>query len=929
MIGSTNFWLKSVLLFFLFSILGNAQETLNESYFDALRFKHDVNLPQWGPYTKNYIGLSHIPDTQKGIRFDLSVFPGFYRRKVEVPNVTYESGFHPWEASPNLEYFSFRHELEWKDEVYTDISYSEIDSLSRLIRIECVNNTNVPQSIVLHFMASIHFPSIGPYQPNTPLVQSRVSLPDYAKWTNAIEYSNIEFTETSPQDNLVYDGMFKGEIRGQGLINGSGIGNSFGMYKGDKVDYEIRTDKKIKDAVIWLRYKMEDQQEIHLDLTGLAHRRVRLTGNGTFGSVCIPVGNIKPGKHILSFVSEGGASLLIDGFTVIDKKDRDSIQVDETIWDHVPDMIAGPVKNSLILKYGNLDNYYGIYWDYPNYEVREWYYEELGDDFKMEVNGHTKKKFYDGSDGHYTNIFLRPINVAPNSTKIISGYVYSGSKEDVESLLASKDNKKRELIYEDARKNLFNYKILPSGTDYLFSQQRMAANVFCNVVYPVYTQGQYIRHHTPGRWWDSLYTWDSGFIGIGLSQQDVKRGIESLNAYLNEPEEQSAFIHHGTPLPVQHYLFLELWNQTQSEALLRSYYPKLKRYYEFITGINQGSSSRMPSNLVRTWDYFYNSGGWDDYPPQKYVHENSLEQTVVPVVNTAHSIRIAKILQMAAMHLDLPSDSLLYAQHIKQMSDGLLNHSWDHKSGYFGYVVHDGNKRPTDILKYDDQINYNMGLGGASPLIAGICTENQKESLLEHLKTKGELWSNIGLSAVDQSAPYFSTDGYWNGTIWMPHQWFFWKTMLDLGETDFAYKIAKTALDLWKKEVESTYNCYEHFVIETGRGAGWTQFSGLSSPILSWFNAYYGLGTVTTGFNAWIIEKKINATYDDFEAKIKILDDNKSPFTIIVNLDPNHRYKVFWNDRMVDYKEINKGSLNISINGNGASEGILKIIKKD
>lgn len=126
-----------------------SQPVLDSNYFNSLKYKHDLNLPSWGPYTKKYIGVSHIPDVDQGIRFDLSVFPGFYRRKVDVPNVFFESGFHPWEASPNLEYFSFRHELEWKDKVYTDVSYSLMDDKSRLVRIECVNNTEIAQSLSL------------------------------------------------------------------------------------------------------------------------------------------------------------------------------------------------------------------------------------------------------------------------------------------------------------------------------------------------------------------------------------------------------------------------------------------------------------------------------------------------------------------------------------------------------------------------------------------------------------------------------------------------------------------------------------------------------------------------------------------------------------------------------------------------------------
>ena len=98
-----------------------------------LAHTHDLNLPAWGPYTKKYIGISHIPDPDAGLRFDLSVFPGYYRRQVLVPNAKWESGFHPWEAAPDLSYYAYRYELEWKDQVTCDVSFSALGPMSSQI----------------------------------------------------------------------------------------------------------------------------------------------------------------------------------------------------------------------------------------------------------------------------------------------------------------------------------------------------------------------------------------------------------------------------------------------------------------------------------------------------------------------------------------------------------------------------------------------------------------------------------------------------------------------------------------------------------------------------------------------------------------------------------------------------------------------------
>lgn len=903
-----------------------AQPLWDAAYFDSLQYNHDLNLPAWGPYTKKYIGVSHIPDEKKGIRFDLSVFPGFYRRKVEVPHAFYESGFHPWEASPNLEYFSFRHELEWQDRVYADISYSEIGADARLVRVEWVNNTDLPQSTVVHMMASVHFPSIKEYDPETPLNYSTLHLPDYAVWTDALDYTAITFAEASPQDQLVYDGKLRGEIRDHGLINGSGIGQGFGKKKGDQLVYACEVKEKIGQAVIWFRYKMEKGQEVSLKLNGLTNKQITLVGTGDFAIKTIEVGALKPGKHRLEILSAGSSPIAVDGFALVEERDVHSLKVEGVNWDYVPEILEGPVPNSLLLKYKNVDTYYGLYWDYPDFEVREWFQKDLDDTFKRMVNDHTKKVFRDGTDGHFTNVFLRPVSIDPHSTLAIDGLVCTGTKAAVEKRLKSGLNAQQAAaIYEAARENLVNYDIVPAGEKYLFSQQRMAATTITNVVYPVYTQRQYIRHHSPGRWWDCLYTWDSGFIGIGLSELNIQRGIENLNAYVNEPDEQSAFIHHGTPLPVQHYLFLELWNKTQSGEFLKAYYPKLKRYYEFIAGTNPSATTRMNSNLIRTWDYFYNSAGWDDYPPQKFVHAQGLRQSVTPVANTAHCIRIARILQMAATQLDLKKEALAYENDIQLWSKALQEHAWDPQTGYFGYVQHDEAGQARGIMKYDEKINYNMGLGGAYPLVAGSYTVDQKARLLTHLQTPGQIWSAIGLSAVDQSAPYYSPNGYWNGTVWMPHQWFYWKTMLDLGEADFAYQIAGTALDVWKKEVESTYNCFEHFVIETGRGAGWHQFGGLSAPVLSWFNAYYRQGTLTTGFDVWVEEKTVDETHSSLQAQLHIFGTQSDQFSMIACLNPQYSYEVYWNGQLVAHREIHKGTLSISLPNNGAKIGVLRI----
>lgn len=205
-----------------------------------------------------------------------------------------------------------------------------------------------------------------------------------------------------------------------------------------------------------------------------------------------------------------------------------------------------------------------------------------------------------------------------------------------------------------------------------------------------------------------------------------------------------------------------------------------------------------------------------------------------------------------------------------------------------------------------------MGLDGVYPLVAGICSREQKERLLYFLTSDKHLWTDIGISTVDKSAPYYRVDGYWNGAVWMPHQWFLWKTMLDIGMGDFAYKIAKTALDVWEREVSRSYHCFEHFMIESGRGVGWHEFGGLSSPVLCWFEAYFRAGTLTCGFDVWVVEKRFSSCNTSLMAKLKYFGE-EGKINVIVVMNPDYKYHVKWNNVEVSYKEILPGILQIEL----------------
>ncbi len=879
---------------------------------------HDLRLPEWGPYTKRYTGISHIPDPASGLRFDLGIVPGHYRRQVLVPNAKWESQHHAWEASPGLEYYTYRYELEWKDQVYCDVSFSTLSPQARLVRCEFVNQTGAEQNLVLHWMAAMNFPPVRPYS-DEPIQKVTVRLPEGGLWIDALDYETLEFARPRPTDQLVYDAMLRGEIRQHGFVNGSGIGQGFGRDEGDTVLYRLRLERAWQDATLALRYRTEGQAA-SLRVTMPVEQVIDLPASGAegaFGLAHVGLGSLAAGEHLLQLISAGGPGLELDGFALVEGAGAAQVRFLPHLWNPVPELLPGPTASSLILKYADVDIYYGLAWNYTDWVIREILNDELDGFFRHMVHEHVRRILSGPGEGHFTNVFLRPIPLGPHSSRVIHGLVCSGNRAEVEKALAgfSPETRQLEGVYQAARARTMRPQCKPSGEAYHFSQERMAATTLLNVVYPVYTRRSFIRHYTPGKWWDCLYTWDSGFIGLGLLEIDPERAIDCLNAYVTDPgDPQAAFVHHGSMVPVQMYLFHELWQRTQSADLLAYFYPRLRQYYLFLAGRLGSSTTRvLKSNLLKTWDYFYNSGGWDDYPPQVYVHQQGLENRVSPAVTTAHAIRSARILQMAAQQMDITDDNALYEEDIAAFSEALQRHAWDEQAGYFSYVVHDETGRPREILRHESGANFDMGMDGASPLYAGICTAGQEAALIERLFSPERMWTPIGLSTVDQSAPYYRKDGYWNGAVWMPHQWFFWKALLDLGHGEQANQIARTALDLWQAEVANSYYCFEHFIVQSGRGAGWHQFSGLSTPVMAWFNAYHRPGRLTVGLDGWIERQEFSYYNQALEADLRIAGKTTGNLAALVSLQSGPAYQARWNGAAVRWTEIYPGTLQVEI----------------
>jgi hypothetical protein len=897
-------------------------------------FNRDIPLPDWGPYSDHWNGIAHIADPVRGLRMDFALAPAVLRRETLVPYAEMGLAMQPIRADPELGYIAW----ECKLSAGVDVTLEWLAVASGgVLRATAHNRSTSSWPLLLNWIARLAPPSNPPRTrledasgiahravKGSPSSPADVHLPDSGLWVDALHYDRLDWAEKRFDDHLVTDGRRRGEIFEDGFVGSTGIGQGFGGTAGDRVQWRLRIVRPYRAAVVRLRYRIAGGTS-EFRLAGLVNRAIRLGGDGgmheTFRTIDVAIGAISAGDHLLMLGALGGRPIELDGFALVEADEAELVAFSPHGWvleaQRQDDVAAG---RTLLSFSKEIPQVYAMAWTGGTTHIGSARTDDVRTlDWALnDPSLFAMKRVPQGvGPGSVTITTPAVIDLAPGATIVRDCFIAVGTPLGAAEALHEVRARDADAAFAAARQPAQTR----SGTAaYREGAERLLATIATNMLFPIWTGGTWVRNYCPGREWSSVYTWDSGFTGLGMARAAPRLSTALLDTYLSPiDDEQAAFLHHGTPLATQFYLFQELWNRNGSLTFARERYPRLARYLRFLMGREGGSTCRdLKSGLIRTYDYFYNTGGMDDYPAQMAVHAAKKTDRVAPVISSAHAIRCAKILCQVAEAIGATRDLSEWRGDIASLSEALQSHSWDEASGYYAYVVHDAAKQPTGQWRSAKGENYNMGLDGISPLVADMCTLAQVQKLIENMMTPGRLWTPYGLTAVDQRASYFSSDGYWNGTVWMPHQWFMWKALLDYGEGEKAWQIGKTALDVYSAEIERSGRTYENFDARTGIGSAWHPFGALSSPIRNWFEGYYVPGTLSVGLNTRIVHQR----WSDDRAVTAMLDiSGEHRATVLVVLAQPPR-KASWRGQPASFAVRGERCAEVKI---GPGRGILEI----
>lgn len=791
---------------------------------------HDLNgLSSWGPYGKRYFGLSYLPGAH-GARLDFIIGMELHRRKVVIPHAMHESGYLPWSSDADFQHYCYRQQILPKDQLYGEVHFERRGDNEYEIRVEWHNQTDSAQDVRLHLCCGLQPFAKGAWQPQS-IATARLKSAT-AIWLDAVDYSDCDFGSWCP-DGLIVDGGKQGGCLQNGFVAGQGIEWPSEM-QAYSICYQL---PETESRLFALRYQSMVAVDLELEIDGVV-QCIQLPNTD---EPCLSDALKMPeGAKRLTIRSIQASGLKLDGLAFFNAE--------------APEFEAGPADSFAEVQC-DAAGVHQFHWqgtggvmeietsDAKSIFARR-YRGDLDQALLLGMHNHVDAQFSAPGVGHFHDLVFGRVTVPAGAVVTQSSIVRWLPDQAHVARSVSLPSTTVDALAD-----------LPGMDGLRFGVDRLAAVLQTNVVYPVRVKGQVIRHFPPGRWWDMLYTWDCGFIGLGLGEIAPRRAIELLNTYVTEVDDTDcAFIHHGSPVPVQHYLYLDLWQKTQDRELLAFFYPRLARYLRYLAGIDSRSPTRpFQSSLLATWDLFYNSGGWDDYPPQLYLQhgDQAARARTAPMVTSSHVAVAADIMAVAARELGESAEEWeTLAAALAADMDAV---AWDATHGLYGYVRHDSEGQVIGLL--NDPVsgkNFNQGLDGAMPWVTGRMRVERGTAICAGLTNEARFMGTYGLSTVDKTAPYYQSDGYWNGATWIPYQYVFWKAALDAGEAAFAQDLAFRVLEAYSKETEDTYNCFEHFMNDSGRGAGWHHFGGLSSPVINFFAAYCRPGRITTGFRAWI-----------------------------------------------------------------------------
>jgi len=387
---------------------------------------------------------------------------------------------------------------------------------------------------------------------------------------------------------------------------------------------------------------------------------------------------------------------------------------------------------------------------------------------------------------------------------------------------------------------------------------RLGDILLFNINYPLNLFGSPSAYYVPAKYFPLPYSWDGGLAAVGLATVAPDLALQQAAYFLADEEHDFPFIYCGSPVPTPLYAIWDTYQATQDLAVLSETYAGAKRLYDFYIGRTPGSTVDAHNDgFLSTYAYNYNLG-IDDHPIQRWAEACHLtSKGLYSIILMPQMLRLAGIMRNMAILLGHEADAGQFRKDAELLAGNIEGRMWDEESGLYGWAHRTG--QGVEPVVFDGCAGDRTACAFL-PLFAGLTAH--KDRLIAQMMDPKRFNTPFGISSVDMLAPSYNPQGYWNGGIWPVLQWFLWRGLLEAGEPEVARQVAETILTTWQRFHESEHYFGEHFMIAPRQMNGAPNFGGLSSVLLPIRAAYFAPYQATALYNVVILKKSVDRAAD-------------------------------------------------------------------
>ena len=349
----------------------------------------------------------------------------------------------------------------------------------------------------------------------------------------------------------------------------------------------------------------------------------------------------------------------------------------------------------------------------------------------------------------------------------------------------------------------------------------------------------------------------------------------------------------GSFIPTAILAWWEAYALTADPSLLKRHYSRMKRLMLAFYGWPELTPSHSATGLIRTAE---NSNGMDDHPARcyctgRFVYAWDYSRTLPRCGDnqchfadqpgmTALGIRFAKIMRLAAYVLGKTDDIPKLSALIEHSEAALNDRLWDEDTGLYRWRTDAHGQLPM------------YGIDSCYPLLSNSAPPARARRLVKHATDPDGMWTKYGVTMVPRHSEYFRMDGYWNGAVWIPPQWFMWKAFYNSGQVARARTLANRVMRLWETNHDDSKCCWEKFCLASGKGAANSRFSGLSTPILALARAARKPGRVQFGHDV-LVASRVRRDLASLDATLQApFGNTRTGFSAVLKPDTTYAVEI-------------------------------------